>query len=93
VEYHRQVGEAASELAIDCLIAVGELAQEYIEGFLEAGNEAEVHNFPDRTAALAQVPSLIGPGDIILVKASRFMQLEQLSDAIVAAHRPAGGEV
>jgi UDP-N-acetylmuramoyl-tripeptide--D-alanyl-D-alanine ligase len=91
-ELHRQVGEAAGELALDCLVAVGGLAQSYVEGFSATGGGAEAHYFSDRTAAEEQVPGLIAPGDIVLVKGSRFMQLELLSDAIVAAGEETSGE-
>lgn len=91
--YHRQVGAAAAELGIDCLIGVGELAAGFIEGARKAASglpdrlpdTPEPHHFADREAALSQVPSLIRPGDVVLVKASRFMKLEQLSDLLTGA--------
>lgn len=89
--YHREVGEAAAGLAIDTLIAVGELAAGYAAGFSERGGAGAVH-LSDREAALAAVPAMVQPGDIVLVKASRFMALEQLSEAIIAAAEPGGSD-
>ena len=83
-EYHREVGAFASELAIDSLIAVGEMARGYVEGFTAAGG-ADARHYADREAALKQVPAMVQPGDFVLVKASRFMKLEELSEAIAAA--------
>ncbi|RJQ46623.1 MAG: UDP-N-acetylmuramoyl-tripeptide--D-alanyl-D-alanine ligase [Gaiellales bacterium] len=88
LDYHREVGRAAAELAIDCLVAVGEMAQGYLEGYEGVGGR-EARHFADRESALAGAPSLVRPGDFVLVKASRFMRLEELSEAITAA---GGGE-
>lgn len=89
--YHREVGAAAAGLAIDFLIAVGEQAAGYAAGYSESGGAGSVH-LADRDAALATVPALLQPGDIVLVKASRFMELEQLSEAIIAAAGPGGSD-
>lgn len=89
--YHRRVGSLAAELDIDCLIAVGEQAAGYVEG--AAGDEGpgrEHHHFADRREALDEVPSLVRPGDAVLVKASRFMELEELS-GLLAETAPPGG--
>lgn len=92
-DYHREVGVVAAELAIDCLVGVGELARGYVEGYQQGGGVDYIH-LPDRETALREVPGLVEPDDIVLVKASRFMALEQLSEAISAATAPAdsGGE-
>ncbi len=74
-EYHRQVGAAASELGVDELLAVGELARGYLEGGVPGRWAANVHD------ALRQVDELVRPGDAVLVKASRAVGLE----AVVAA--------
>lgn len=87
-DYHREVGRAAAEMAVDYLVAVGELAGGYVEGYNAAAGAESAH-FTDRAEAIAAVPRLIRPGDFVLVKASRFMRLEELSEALVEA---AGGE-
>lgn len=94
--YHREVGREVAGLGIDCLIAVGEMAAGYIEGAGGAGKAGEgaggsgsttrgateCHYFADREAAIRGVASLLEPGDVVLVKASRFLQLEKLSRAL-----------
>jgi UDP-N-acetylmuramoyl-tripeptide--D-alanyl-D-alanine ligase len=85
-EYHHEVGRRVAELGIDCLIAVGDLAAGYATGVREAGSCGDCcYHFSDRATALAEVPALIKPGDVVLVKASRFMKLEELSEALAAA--------
>jgi len=75
-EYHREVGAAASELGVDELLAVGELARGYLEGGVRGHWVANVHD------ALRQVDELVRPGDAVLVKASRAVGLEAVAAAL-----------
>lgn len=75
-EYHREVGAAASELGVDELLAVGELARGYLEGGVPGRWVANVHD------ALRQVDELVRPGDAVLVKASRAVGLEVVAAAL-----------
>lgn len=84
--YHREIGKRVAELGIDCLFAIGGDAIGYIEGARQGGGCRECcFHFEDRKAALATVPDLVRPGDVVLVKASRFMKLEELSEALAGA--------
>lgn len=86
--YHRQVGRRAAQLGIENLVSVGPQAQGYIDGAQEEGQcrvPGSCHYFSDRREAIARIPELIQPGDVVLLKASRFMKLEDVGDAIVAA--------
>jgi UDP-N-acetylmuramoyl-tripeptide--D-alanyl-D-alanine ligase len=76
-DYHREVGEAAAELGVDELLAVGELARGYLEGGVSGRWVANVHD------AVRQVDELVRPGDAVLVKASRAMGLEAVAAALV----------
>jgi UDP-N-acetylmuramoyl-tripeptide--D-alanyl-D-alanine ligase len=75
-KYHREVGVAASELGVDELLAVGELARGYLEGGVPGRWVANVHD------ALRQVDELVHPGDAVLVKASRAVGLEAVAAAL-----------
>jgi len=82
-EYHREIGRRVAELGIDCLFAVGEEAAGYIEGARESGGCRECcYHFEDRQAALDAIPDMVRKGDVALVKASRFIKLEELSEAL-----------
>jgi UDP-N-acetylmuramoyl-tripeptide--D-alanyl-D-alanine ligase len=74
--YHREVGAAASELRVDELLAVGELARGYLEGGVPGRWVANVHD------ALRQVDELVRPGDAVLVKGSRAVGLEAVAAAL-----------
>jgi UDP-N-acetylmuramoyl-tripeptide--D-alanyl-D-alanine ligase len=74
--FHREVGQAAREAGVDVLVAVGSaLAREY-------GADTGA---PDVPSAVQLVRSVLEPGDVILVKASRSAGLERLADALVGA--------
>ncbi len=75
--YHREVGEAAAELGIDELLAVGELARAYLEGGVPGRWTADVHE------ALRVVDVVVRPGDAVLVKASRAAGLEAIAEALL----------
>ena len=69
--YHREIGELARELGIE-VVAVGELARGY-------GAETWV---ADAEGATAVARELTGPGDAVLVKASRALALEGVAPAL-----------
>jgi UDP-N-acetylmuramoyl-tripeptide--D-alanyl-D-alanine ligase len=75
-EYHREVGAAASELGVDELLVVGELARGYLEGGVPGRWAANVHE------ALRQLDDLVRPGDAVLVKGSRAVGLEAVAAAL-----------
>ena len=74
--YHREVGDAAAELGIDELLAVGELARGYLEGGVPGRWVASVHE------ALRALDDVVRPGDAVLVKASRAVGLEAVAAAL-----------
>jgi UDP-N-acetylmuramoyl-tripeptide--D-alanyl-D-alanine ligase len=74
-DYHREIGEAAAELGVDELLAVGELAHGYLAGGVPGRWVANVHE------AVRELDAVVRPGDAVLVKASRAVGLE----AVVAA--------
>jgi UDP-N-acetylmuramoyl-tripeptide--D-alanyl-D-alanine ligase len=79
---HRAVGEAAGR-AVAELVVVGTGARAIADGAIGAGLPASrIHAVPDRAAAIALLPSLLRPGDVVLVKASRGAALEAIVDAL-----------
>jgi UDP-N-acetylmuramoyl-tripeptide--D-alanyl-D-alanine ligase len=82
-ELHRAAGERAAKSA-DLLMAVGSLAQGFLEGARRGGlPERALLSFPDAAAAEAAT-LLLAPGDAVLVKGSRGVHLESVVEAIVA---------
>lgn len=79
---HTSVGEYLGKVGIDCLVAVGEMAAQIAEGARNTGVPM-VYHCADKAAAKVVLPQVIRPNGTILVKASRGMALEELSDFLV----------
>lgn len=84
--YHAEVGAHAAQLGVDRVVAVGELARHVVTGY----GRAEVSWVPDAETAAELVPTLVEPGDTVLLKASRGVGLEVVAEALERA-RPAAG--
>jgi UDP-N-acetylmuramoyl-tripeptide--D-alanyl-D-alanine ligase len=83
-ELHREAGRKLGP-GLGLLVAVGPLAQHFLEGARESGlAKKALVAFPDAAAAAAAVPELVRPGDAVLVKGSRGMRLEAVVDALQA---------
>ena len=80
-EFHREVGQYARERGIDALFAIGSLMREAAQGF--GAGAAQFDNVEGLIAALR--PNLRA-GMTVLIKGSRFMQMERVVQAL-AAHK------
>jgi len=78
-EFHREVGAYAHERGVDVLFAVGPLMREAAQTF---GVNA-VH-FDDINALIATLCRSLQAGTTVLVKGSRFMQMERVVQALTA---------
>ncbi len=83
---HREVGTAAAA-TVDLLVVVGRGAAGLAAGAKAAGLDASrILEARDREAALDMLRSRLRDGDVILVKASRGVELDVLVDALRAEH-------
>ena len=78
---HFRVGECAAQTPVGALAAVGPFADAIAEGARKAGLNA-VRTFSSRDEVISDLDTLILPGDLVLVKASRSGQLERVVDAL-----------
>ena len=74
-ELHRSVGEHAKAIGIDELITIGNLAENIAEG-------GDGRHFRDKEAFIEVLDEHIRPGDLVLVKASRGMHLEEIVERL-----------
>jgi UDP-N-acetylmuramoyl-tripeptide--D-alanyl-D-alanine ligase len=79
-EFHREVGAEVARAGVR-LVAVGELARDYLSG---APGERW---FATVEECLAALPDLVEPGSAVLVKASRALALERVAQAILERYR------
>ncbi len=87
-ELHHRIGAEAARAGIDLLILVGELAKAAAAGALEGGlDSSSVVHFPGTEEAASEVNAYLRPGDVVLVKGSRRLRLEEVVGSIQRAHR------
>lgn len=74
---HYETGVYAGKIGIDYLFAFGTHAKEYILGF-ESISEKRGEYFSSKPALSAYLKQIIKPGDLVLVKGSRGMKMEDI---------------
>ena len=81
---HTECGRAAVAARVDELIVIGGPAADGLaDGARAAGlADGHIHRFANSAAAAAAVPSLIGPGDLVLVKGSRGTRTDIVADRL-----------
>ncbi|HEX6359651.1 UDP-N-acetylmuramoyl-tripeptide--D-alanyl-D-alanine ligase [Actinophytocola sp.] len=86
-EAHEEIGRLAARLGIDRLVAVTEQAGAIQHGArLEGTGTGEEHVLvPDVEAAVALLDTELRPGDVVLVKASNFVGLWRVADALLGS--------
>lgn len=77
---HLSTGEYAATSKIDLVIAIGEIAEKIAEG--AKGKGAKAVHFDTVEKANDSLSSLLERGDVILVKASRAMKLENVVEKL-----------
>jgi UDP-N-acetylmuramoyl-tripeptide--D-alanyl-D-alanine ligase len=87
---HRTVGAFLVEQRISRLIACGPLAREMAQGAREAGMPADsIVEVSDAATAGSTLKSMVRKGDVVLVKASRGMRMEQAVESLMGMRRAA----
>jgi UDP-N-acetylmuramoyl-tripeptide--D-alanyl-D-alanine ligase len=87
---HREVGAFLAARGIGHLLACGVLGREVAEGARQAGMAPDrIAELPDAQAAAAALARMVRQGDVVLVKASRGMRMEQVVEAVTGMRRVA----
>lgn len=80
---HEGVGQSAADLPIDALVCVGELAAHIAQGARAGGMSPErVTHVPTLADAFDLLEGTLAADDIVLVKASHFMELNKLAEGL-----------
>jgi UDP-N-acetylmuramoyl-tripeptide--D-alanyl-D-alanine ligase len=91
-ELHREAGQfAAMTGKVDWVIGVAGHAAEIVEGAVAAGLPRERAKFFVTPREAAEfLAGLIGDGDLLLVKGSRGVKMEQIVETLIARHAAPG---
>lgn len=81
IDSHFEIGEYAARLGVDYLLAYGDLARKYVQGFtgITPGKAEYFSNKPELIRVLKEVAR---PGDSVLIKGSRGMKMEEVVEAL-----------
>ncbi len=84
---HAAIGRAARTAGVDRLLALGELSRETVAAF-----GAGAMHFERIEELLAELENALTPDTTVLVKGSRFMQMERVVKSFTEASGAAGGQ-
>jgi len=79
---HQAIGRLATQMGIDSVIAVGEFAENVAQGVREVRPDG-VTTYRTVQELLEELPEMLQQGDGLLVKGSRKLNLEQVTDFLV----------
>lgn len=83
-QLHYDIGRLVPEMNFDVLVAVGPEAEAIRAGAISAGMDpGRALHFADRDGVIAYLEDEVRKGDVLLVKGSRGMKLEQVVDALL----------
>lgn len=83
-EGHKIVGKKAKAVDIAYLITVGCLAEGIAKGAVEKGfDKGKIKSCHDNQEALFYLKRLVNPGDIILIKGSRGVKMEEITAGLM----------
>ena len=88
---HQAIGRLATQLGIDTVIAIGEYADHVAKGVREGRAEA-IAIFRTVPELLEALPAMLQEGDGLLIKGSRKLNLEQITEFLLQRYRGADGE-
>ncbi|QOX63558.1 UDP-N-acetylmuramoyl-tripeptide--D-alanyl-D-alanine ligase [Anoxybacterium hadale] len=82
-EFHRQVGRYAADHSVDLLFAVGSQAKYIAAGAKEILGADKIHYYETKELLMDDIGSMISSGDVILLKGSRGMAMDQVVKKIM----------
>ncbi len=92
LDLHRDVGRFAAGAGLALLVCFGKRARAIGEGAIESGLKPDSVQWAETPAeAIAQVRKDARPEDVILVKGSRGMKMERISDPLSGVVQAPGG--
>lgn len=85
--FHKEVGNKVFDCGVDILVTLGELSKWIAQGAKEKGlKNSSVMSFEDKEQAMEFLSKILKEGDLVLVKGSRKMKLEDLVQGLKRVH-------
>lgn len=82
-QYHAEVGEYLADKNIDELVVVGELSQYIMKAVVDAESKIKCYSFKDNGEVALYLLSVMKPEDIVLIKGSNGMHLNEIVSNIM----------
>jgi UDP-N-acetylmuramoyl-tripeptide--D-alanyl-D-alanine ligase len=82
-EYHYQVGSSIKYGEISHIFTFGKLGAEIAKGAKKNRSDEFVHHFENKQDLIGELKRMLNKDDIVLVKASRGMKLEEVVHALI----------
>jgi UDP-N-acetylmuramoyl-tripeptide--D-alanyl-D-alanine ligase len=83
-EFHREIGRMLSSASIDAVYTFGPLAAFIAEEAVEAFPAGKVRAYQDKQQLIEDIQATVTADDVVLVKGSRGMRLEQVANALLS---------
>lgn len=81
--YHWKVGEFMKDLNIDLLLTYGQAAKYIAKACNENNGKVKISEYTDKSLLINELKSIIKEGDVVLVKGSNSMKMNEISDHIL----------
>jgi len=82
--FHRQLGTQIGQMGVDVLVAVGQWASVVAAAARQANDRLQAACFADAFCACQGLPDIVKENDIVLIKGSRSVRLEQVIEPLKA---------
>lgn len=79
---HQEMGAMVPEMNFDVLLTVGEKAKLYVKGAKAKGMKS-AYRFENVQDLISELTEIVSEGDVLLIKGSRGMHMEQVVDAML----------
>jgi UDP-N-acetylmuramoyl-tripeptide--D-alanyl-D-alanine ligase len=80
---HQEVGETLKDSEVDHLFTYGVLGTEIAKGAAGVMERDRIHVFQEKEDLIQKLRETAGPNDVVLVKASRGMKMEEIVEALI----------
>lgn len=83
IAFHEEIGEEVVRLQFDFLYTYGSLSKFAAVSVFEQMDSSKVQSFEDKNKLIEVLKQKVKPNDLVLVKASRGMKLEEVVNALL----------